>query len=68
MQAAALFNADQRLAAAKLLAPVWQAIEKGTAVISEEIALGVCVLLIDIDFASKTYSRIAGLQILFLLS
>lgn len=49
-------------AAAKLLGPVWQATKKGTLVVSEELALGVCLLLIDIDFASKTYSRIAGLS------
>ncbi len=55
-----MFNAHQTAAAAKLLSPVWATIEKGTMSSSEDVVLGVCVLLMDLDFANKAYSRIAG--------
>ena len=62
-QATVLFNAHQSMAAAKLLQPLWQSIEANTVSpgVGEDVILGTCALVIDIEFASKNYSRVAGM-------
>jgi len=60
MQATVLFHCGQHAAALKLLEPVWHALQAGNLQpgVHEELLLGGCFTLIEVNFALKRHSQI----------
>jgi len=62
VQATVLSHCGQHEAALKLLEPLWHALQSGSLQpgVDEELLLGGCFTLLEVDFALKRHTQIAG--------